>query len=136
MYSVIYLIIEYIMIRKDKLKNKSKVIKEVLKDPLATQREVAKKAGVGLWTANRILQELEQNGTESQILDGILQNDDKIIALSNGITYDTIVKNIESWDVSLPDTKIISDLANNSTKRKAIFWDTWDKDKTVQFILS
>ena len=112
--------------RKDKLKNKAKVVKEVLKDPWLTQRDVAKKAWVGLGTANRILQELEQNGTESLILDKILENDDKIIALSNWITYDTIVKSIEEWDVSLADTKTISDLANNSTKRKAIF-DTWDK---------
>ena len=123
--------------RKDKLKNKAKVIKEVIKDPLGTQRQTAEKAWVGLGTANRILQELEQNGTESQILDDILKMDDNIIALSNWITFDTIKEKIENWEtLSLNDTKIISELANNSTKRKAIFWDKWDNDKQVQFIIS
>lgn len=109
--------------RKDKLKNKIKVVKEVIKDPLSTQREVAKKAWVGLATANRILQELEQNGTESQILDNILENDDKIMALANWMTYDTLKELIEAKEtLSLNDIKTIWDLANNSTKRKAIFW--------------
>lgn len=113
--------------RKDKLKNKAKVIKEVIKEPFDTQRNTAQKAGVSLGTANKILQELEQSwtkGIESRILDDILENDDKIIALSNWVTYDTIKKNILDWDISLTDTKTISELANNSTKRKAIFGDT------------
>lgn len=127
------------VIRKDKLKNKAKVVKEIIKEPFDTQRDTAKKAWVSLGTANKILQELEQSwtkGMESQILDDILDNDDKIIALSNWVTYDTIKKNILDWDVSLTDTRIISELANNSTKRKAIFWKKEDNPDKWPIIIT
>ena len=123
--------------RKDKLKNKIKVTKEVIKDPLASQRDVAKKAWVGLGTANRVLKELEQSGTESKIIDSILEMDDQIIALSNWLTLDMIQEKIKDWkDLTVQDYKVISDIANNSTKRKAIFWKNDDWDKAIQFIIS
>ena len=123
--------------RSDKKKNKTKVIKEIIKDPLQSQRETAKKAWVWLWTANRILQELEQTGTESKILDRILEMDDKIIALSNWMTLEMIEEKINSKEkLTVQDHKIISDIANNSTKRKAIFWDKKDWDEKIQFIIS
>jgi len=122
--------------RSDKLKNKAKVIKEVIKEPIQSQRQVADKAWIGLATANRILKELEQNGTESKILDDILGMDDNIIALSNWITLDIIKDKIaNNKELSLNDIKLISELANNSTKRKAIFWNSGkdnDRDITIQ----
>jgi len=122
--------------RSDKKKNDIKVIKEVIKEPLQSQRDVAKKAGVSLWTANRILKELEQSWTESNILDKILEMDDKIIALSNWMTLEMIEDKINNKEkLTIQEQKIISDIANNSTKRKAIFWDG-NKDSKVQFIIS
>ena len=114
-------------IRKDKIKNKIEVTKEVIKKPLWTQREIAEAAWVGLWTANRILKELEQTGTESDILDNILSMDDEIIALTNWMTLDLIKEKIEAGKtLSVWEQKVLSDIANNSTKRKAIFWDKKD----------
>lgn len=49
--------------RNDHKKYVQKVAGEIAKDPLASQRDVAKKAGVGLGTVNRAKNELEQNGT-------------------------------------------------------------------------
>ena len=122
--------------RSDKKKNDIKVTKEVIKEPLQSQREIAKKAWVGLWTANRVMKELEQNWTESNILDKILEMDDKIIALSNGMTLEMIEEKINQKEkLTVQDHKVISDIANNSTKRKAIFWDTW-WDKNYNFIIS
>jgi hypothetical protein len=42
--------------------------------------------------------------------------------------------NIIVSSLSLSDVKMIWDLANNSTKRKAIFWEG-NKDSKVQFII-
>jgi len=110
-------------IRKDKLKNKAKVVREAIKDPLATQDQIAERAWVWKWTVNRNMQELDQNGLEGDIMDRILGMDDRIIDLANQITLRQIENKLENWkELSLIDTKIIWDLANNSTKRKAIFW--------------
>ncbi len=115
--------------RKDKIKNTLQVTKEVIKQPLWTQREIAKSAWVGLWTANRVLKELEQTRTESQILDNILWMDDEIIALTNWMTLDLIKEKIEQGKaLTVWEQKVLSDIANNSTKRKAIFDKRWEED--------
>ena len=55
--------------RNDKAKNTAKVLKEVIKNPLATQREIAKKTWLWLWTVNRNLETMEQIGTNEKIID-------------------------------------------------------------------
>lgn len=121
--------------RKDKLKNKAQVAKSLIKDPTQSQRQVAKDTWLWLGTINRQTQEMEQNGTESDIMDRILGMDDEIMEMVNGITYKKIKKKIENdEELQLTDLKILWDLANNSTKRKAIFWDRQDKgdsNKTI-----
>jgi len=130
--------------RKDKLINKAKVTKSLLKDPTQSQRQVAKDTWLSLGNVNDKVNELEQSWTESNIMDKILQNDDKIMDLANEITLQKIIdeapKN-DDWSVnvsalSLQDIKTIWDLANNSTKRKALFWkkDNWEDNK-IQFII-
>lgn len=119
--------------RKDKLKNKVKVVKEAIKDPLATQDELATRAGVWKWTVNRNMQELEQNGLESEIMDRILSNDDQIIDLVNQIHLKEIQEKVKNNEkLTLQDHKLLWDLANNSTKRKAIFGDKWDTKDNKQ----
>ena len=49
--------------RTDAQKNLSKVAGQLVKDPLLTDREIAKEVGIGKSTANRAKQELGQNGT-------------------------------------------------------------------------
>lgn len=120
--------------RKDKIKNKAEVAKSLLKDPTQSQREVAKDTWLSLWNVNDKMKELEQTWTESQIMDRILQMDDEIIALANDIHLKTIKEKLQKWkELTLHENKLIWDLANNSTKRKAIFgkkWDDWS-DKNI-----
>lgn len=63
------------VVRSDKKKTMAKVAKAVLKNPTASQREIAKEAGVWLWTVNRNTNELEQTGT--------LAKDPRIKAISD-----------------------------------------------------
>lgn len=131
--------------RKDKIRNKAKVIKELAKDPSLTERELAKKAEISNGSAHNHMKEIEKKWAESQIIDNILQMDDEIMELANQITLQKIIDSApkdEEWNIivkelSLNDVKVIGDLANNSTKRKAIFWKKgeWDdKNITIQII--
>ncbi len=75
-----------------------------------------------------MLLEMGENGTESNIMDRILKMDDEIIALSNWLTLDLIKEKLEEGKtLSVADHKTISDIANNSTKRKVVFGDTEPK---------
>jgi DNA-binding Lrp family transcriptional regulator len=47
--------------RVDKTKNKIKVIKELLRNPLQTEREIAKKANISKSSAHNHTKELGQN---------------------------------------------------------------------------
>lgn len=128
--------------RADKKKNQAEVVKALIKEPTLTERELAKKTGLSNWTAHNHKIELEQNWAKSTILDKVLEMDDHIMDLSNQITLQKIMEeapkdeegNIIVSSLSLSDVKMIWDLANNSTKRKAIFWEG-NKDSKVQFII-
>ena len=123
--------------RKDRLKNKIEVTKVLTKDPSLTQREVAKKAWVSKTTVHNHMKEIEQNWPESDIMDKILRQDDEIMDLVNSLTVKHIKEKIAEWEsLSSNEVKILWDLANNSTKRKAIFWNNNDWDKTYNFIIS
>lgn len=110
--------------RVDKTKNKIKVIKELLRNPLQTEREIAKKANIWLWTTHRAKKQVEQSGTKSNIIDGIIKKDAEIVRLAQAELEKRIKKNpakvstrdiISAWDVS--------------AKRYMIFkWDATDKE--------
>lgn len=130
--------------RKDKIQNKAKVVKSLAKDPAQTQREVADSTWVSKTTVHNHMKDIEQNWPKSNIMDRVLEMDDKIMDLANQITLQKIIdeapKNkdgtINVSALSLVDVKLIWDYANNSTKRKAIFGkkDEWDKE--ITFIIS
>lgn len=71
--------------RKDNLKNKAKITKVILKDPLKTQREIAKESKTWLWTVNRSLKELEHTGTKDPRILGICDTDIEIVQSSNEV---------------------------------------------------
>ena len=123
--------------RKDKLKNKVQVAKALITDPTLTDREIEKETWVSKSAANRARQEMGQDGTQGEIMDRILAMDDKIIELANGLHLKTIQDKLEEWkELTLQDNKLIWDLANNSTKRKAIFGKKEDEsDNTIQVII-
>jgi len=120
--------------RKDKLKNKAKVVKEALKNPLATQDELVKKTWLSKGTVNSNMQKLDQTWLSSQIIDKILEMDDEILDMVNWLHIRDIEKTIANWDdLTWQEHKLLWDLANNSTRRKAIFWikDRWEKNKDI-----
>ena len=123
--------------RKDKLKNKAEVAKALINDPTLTDREIEKETWVSKSAANRARQEMGQDGTQGEIMDRILAMDDKIIELANGLHLKTIQDKLAEWkELTLQDNKLIWDLANNSTKRKAIFGKKEEEgDNTIQVII-
>jgi len=68
--------------RVDKTKNKIKVIKELLRDPLQTDREIAKQTNIGKSSVNRAKQEMGQFGSNSNIIDEIIKKDAEIVKLT------------------------------------------------------
>ena len=120
--------------RKDKIQNKAKVVKEVIKDPTLSQRDIAKKTWLSLGNVNDKINQIEQSWTESKIMDRVLQNDDTILDLVNKIHLREIQKKYDNdEELTLQDHKLLGDLANNSTKRKAIFgkWDKIDPNREI-----
>lgn len=61
--------------RVDKIKNVQKVMKEVIKNPLATQREIAEKSWLSLWAVNGNLKEIEQIWTSSDLIIDFVKSD-------------------------------------------------------------
>ena len=124
------------VIRKDKIKNKAEAVKALAKNPTLTERQLAKEINVSKTTAHNHTKDIDQNWPESNIMDRILEMDDDIMEMVNGITYIKIKKKIDNdEELTLNDLKILWDLANNSTKRKAIFGNTWDKVDSKQPII-
>lgn len=124
------------VIRKDKLKNKAEAVKALAKNPTLTERQLAKEMNTCKTTAHNHIKDIDRNWPKSNIMDRILEMDDEIMDLANQITLKQIKKKMEEGiELSLADTKIIWDLANNSTKRKAIFWAKREWDDKVTFIL-
>ena len=73
--------------RSDKIKNKAKVIAVKLSNPLASEREVAKKAWVSNGTAHTISKEIEQNWAtidnfKVDAIEKIIQKDLTIVELA------------------------------------------------------
>lgn len=61
--------------RVDAKKNLKKVASAYLQDPMATEREIAKRSGVSAGTAHRMLSKLEQGG--------VIERNDAIIAIES-----------------------------------------------------
>jgi DNA invertase Pin-like site-specific DNA recombinase len=68
--------------RVDKTKNKIKVIKELLRDPLQTEREIAKNCNIAKTTVHRAKKDMDQIGPKSNIIDEIIKNDAEIVKLT------------------------------------------------------
>lgn len=110
--------------RVDKTKNKIKVIKELLRDPLQTDREIAKNANIWLATTNRNKKEMEQYGTNSNIIDEIIKKDAEIVQLAQ----DELQRRIKDNPAKVSTRDIIS-AWDVSAKRYTIFkWDVTDDE--------
>lgn len=112
--------------RSDKKKNIAKVAKVALKEPLLSRDEIAKKAGVGSWTASRALSELDETG----------RKDPRIISITD-VDLNIVEKWQEEIDRRLSNTEElkkmrtveISQVLKESTARYSLFrWTATDDE--------
>ena len=120
--------------RSDSKQNKVKVMKAALKNPLGSQRDIAKDAWVSLGNVNSNLNRLEQIAEKSSIIDKICEQDKEIMDLVNDISVIKIrgIKNrIEADEekISTNEVKTLSEIAEKSTRRYTLFkWDVTNED--------
>ena len=115
--------------RSDKAKNRAKVIAEVVKDPFATQEEIAERAWIWRTTVHDHLQELP-NSTKSDKIEKIIEKDLSIVELATEILQDRLqkAKAPETAEDKMSTRDIIAS-ADVSAKRYSLFkWDVTDKD--------
>lgn len=100
--------------RTDAKRNLKKVATEVLKDPLQTEREIAKKAGVSNGTAHNMLSKIEQNIDRTSTIVSIEESDLEIVVLSQSIILDKMRDEKTRSKMGIGE---ISQVAERSQKR-------------------
>jgi DNA-binding transcriptional regulator YhcF (GntR family) len=114
--------------RVDKQIHIAEVAKELLNNPLQTQREIADNTDLWLWTVNRAIKEVEQNGTKDPRILWICDEDLDIVKLTQLETKRRLLDEEERKKLNMQDLNRAWEV---STKRFTIFkWDipvNWDK---------
>lgn len=115
------------MSRSDKEKNRIKVIAEVIKDPLASEREIAERVWLWKTTIHEHLQEIP-NTTKSDHIEAIIAKDLDIVNLAQEELQRRLKD--KAWDISTRDIIASADV---SAKRYSLFkWDATDKNWGVK----
>lgn len=110
------------MERSDKRKNKLKITKQVLNNPLLSQREIAKKTWLGKTTVQEHLQNIKMTKD-----DRIIGLTDKDFELMLDIQLEKKRRLKEEKDQL--NNNDIDKWENTATKRYSLFrWDATDKD--------
>jgi len=113
--------------RGDYLKNGEKIIKEVMKDPTQSQRDIASKVWVAKTTVQKHLKNLPST-TKSDHIEKILEKDLEIVNLATDILKDRLTLAKEDPESKMSTRDIIAS-ADVSAKRYSLFkWDVTDKD--------
>ena len=115
--------------RVDAQKNKAKIVKQVLKKPLSTQRELAKKAGVSKTTVQQHIKELNMTKDDRiiDLCDKDIEIVKKTIELSEYFLnwlVEWINDSISKWEkvtVERDDVEQARKISETSTKRYTIF---------------
>lgn len=119
--------------RSDKLRNRAKVIKATLKDPLKSQREIAKEQWVSDRTVWRVQAEMSQNVAKDDRILWICEADLEIIKLWQKIIADKLkdkkyVKKMRASEVSQV-------LAENTRRYTLLKWDATDEQGWIKQVL-
>ena len=104
--------------RADKKRNIAKVAKEILKNPLLTEKEIAQKTKLGKWTIHRAKKEVEKNGVKDDRIVGITETDLKIVQLAQNEIERRLKKTEELEKMR---TIEISQVAEKSAARYMLF---------------
>ncbi len=120
--------------RTDKKKNVDKVTAELVKDPLATEREIADRIGVGHATVNRAKEEVRQGETKDGRIIALTDSDYEILMLGHSEMLDRLKTPEKREKMSTGDLNVTM---RESAKRYQDFrGDVTDKDgglKKLQF---
>jgi len=102
--------------RRDSNNNLIKVAKIVLKNPHATERQIAKEANIWNWTAHRQLEYLER--VKSVFIEEVLRADEEIIKLAQ----DAVRQKLSDPEyIKTARTTELSTVAKDSTARFTLF---------------
>ena len=119
--------------RSDKLRNRAKVIKATLQNPLASQREIAKQQWVSHETVNRVQKEMWQTVTKDDRILWICEADLAIIKLWQKIIADKL--NDKKYVKKMRASEVSQVIAEN-TKRYSLFkWDATDEQGWIKQVL-
>ena len=113
--------------RVDAKQNQNKIIKEVLTNPLQSQREIAKATWLGKTTVQEHLKGLP-NATKDDRIAWLLDKDLELLQL----IQNEKIKRMWEWKVNDND---IDKWENTWNKRRVMFGEE-SKDSKVQFIIS
>ena len=112
--------------RTDKAKNTAKVLKEVIKDPLLTEREIAENTWVSKSSVNRAMQEMGQIGAKDQNILDICSTDFEIVKIWQAIINERLKDKTETDKMK---TFEIAQTIEKSEKRYMLFkWEATDKN--------
>jgi len=109
-------------VRVDRKKSEAKVIKEVLKNPLLSQQEIANRTWLSKWNVNDKLNNLDQITSKDDRILWVCDDDFEIIKLTQSETIRRIRE--APSEISMSD---IIRAWSESTKRYTIFkWEITD----------
>jgi len=126
--------------RADTKKNQTKVAKELAKDPLLSERQIAKKTGIGNGTVHRAKKELERSGA--------IEKNDNIIRIASrdledlGLIQDIERQNLEGYrdkgaKLKPTDLEAVNRIGERKQKRYSLLMgDATDKgggEKAFEF---
>lgn len=112
--------------RTDKKKNISKVAKELLNNPLLTEREIAENTWLWNWTIHRAKEELEQIGAKDPKIIHITDKD-----LENIVNMQAVISEKIKDKSEMSKTRIweLAQAMREATARYTIFRGNWTDDQ-------
>lgn len=119
--------------RSDKLRNRAKVIKATLKNPLKSQREIAKELWVSDRTIWRVQAEMSQSVLKDDRIVGICDKDLEIITkwqqeIMKKLSNPKAVQKMRMWEISTA-------LAESTRRYTLLRWNATDENGWIKKVL-
>ena len=119
--------------RSDKLKNRAKVIKATLKNPLKSQREIAKQVWLSKGTVANVQQELGQSWPKDDRILWICDADLEIIKLWQKIIQDKL--NDKKTVKKMKASEVSQVIAENTRRYTILRWNATDENGWIKKVL-
>ena len=123
------------MPRTDKKKNVWKVAKVLVKNPHATEREIAKEVWLWKSTVNRAKVELGQTGTKDETISYIVWASKNRLKKIQQVMDRFVDESIAKDELSRSDTSLIKDIAKDDLQRITVLWgDVTDENGWLKVV--